>query len=128
MLSSVLSLYVRYEFSFMDVQKEFWEAVLEAYLINVVITLIIFYIFRLYNSVWRYASDTELVNIIIAVVICAAMAAGDLLDPEYPCAQKLSLLLCFFHDDVYRRSQIQLPDHEDAAEQKIKPHWGKITD
>ena len=57
----------------MDVQKEFWEAVLEAYLINVVITLIIFYIFRLYNSVWRYASDTELVNIIIAVVICAAM-------------------------------------------------------
>lgn len=73
MLSSVLSLYVRYEFSFMDVQKEFWEAVLEAYLINVVITLIIFYIFRLYNSVWRYASDTELVNIIIAVVICAAM-------------------------------------------------------
>ena len=73
MLSSVLSLYVRYEFSFMDVQKEVWEAVLEAYLINVVITLIIFYIFRLYNSVWRYASDTELVNIIIAVVICAAM-------------------------------------------------------
>ena len=73
MLSSVLSLYVRYEFSFMDVQKEFWEAILEAYLINVVITLIIFYIFRLYNSVWRYASDTELVNIIIAVVICAAM-------------------------------------------------------
>mgnify|MGYP001057731246 FL=1 len=73
MISSVLSLYVRYEFSFMDVQKEFWEAILEAYLINVVITLIIFYIFRLYNSVWRYASDTELVNIIIAVVICAAM-------------------------------------------------------
>lgn len=73
LLSSVLSLYVRYELKFMDVPREFWEAVLEAYFPNVLITLIIFYIFRLYNSVWRYASDTELVNIIIAVVICAIM-------------------------------------------------------
>ena len=46
LLSSVLSLYVRYEFKFMDVKREFWEAVLEAYFPNVVITLIIFYIFR----------------------------------------------------------------------------------
>lgn len=73
LLSSVLSLYVRYEFKFMDVKREFWEAILEAYFPNVVITLIIFYIFRLYNSVWRYASDTELVNTILAVVICAAI-------------------------------------------------------
>lgn len=73
LLSSVLSLYVRYELRFMDVPREFWEAVLTAYFPNVLITLIIFYIFRLYNSVWRYASDTELVNIMIAVVICAVM-------------------------------------------------------
>ncbi len=73
LLSSMLSLYVRYEFQFMDVPREFWVAVLEAYFPNVLITLIIFNIFRLYNSVWRYASDTELVNIMIAVVICSAM-------------------------------------------------------
>lgn len=73
LLASVLSLYVRYELKFMDVPREFWEAALEAYFINVLITLIIFYIFRLYNSVWRYASDTELVNIMIAVVLCACM-------------------------------------------------------
>ena len=73
LLSSVLSLYVRYELKFMNVPREFWEAVLEAYFPNVLITLIIFYIFRLYNSVWRYASDTELINIMIAVVICSIM-------------------------------------------------------
>ena len=73
LLASVLSLYVRYELRFMDVPREFWEAVLKAYFPNVLITLIIFYIFRLYNSVWRYASDTELVNIMIAVVLCSAM-------------------------------------------------------
>ncbi len=73
LLASVLSLYVRYEFRFMDVPRAFWEAVLEAYFPNLLITAIVYSIFRLYNSVWRYASDTEMVNILIAVVICAAM-------------------------------------------------------
>ncbi len=71
--ASALSLYVRYDFKFMDVPREFWEAILEAYLPNLVIVFIVFNIFRLYNSVWRYASDTELVNNAIAVVICAIM-------------------------------------------------------
>lgn len=72
-VSSVLSLYVRYDFSFRDIDPVFWKAIQDAYIINIFVTLIIFYIFRLYNSVWRYASDTELVNVVIAVVICAAM-------------------------------------------------------
>lgn len=73
LLASVLSLYFRYDFKFMDVPREFWEAILEAYLPNLVILFIVFNIFRLYNSVWRYASDTELVNNVIAVIICAIM-------------------------------------------------------
>lgn len=73
LMASVLSLYVRYDFKFMDVPRAFWEAVLEIYLFNIVITIAVFYIFRLYNSVWRYASDTELVNNGIAVILCAVM-------------------------------------------------------
>lgn len=73
LVSSVLSLYVRYDFQFMEIPREFWDAVLGNYFYNVVITLIVFNIFRLYNSVWRYASDTELVNNAIAVVLCAVM-------------------------------------------------------
>ena len=72
-MASILSLYVRYDFQFMDVPREFWEAVLKAYIPNVLIVFIVFTIFRLYNSVWRYASDTELVNNAIAVIICAVM-------------------------------------------------------
>lgn len=71
LLSSVLSLYVRYEFRFMDVPREFWENALAAYLYNVVILLVVFNIFKLYKSVWRYASDRELVNIAVAVFLCA---------------------------------------------------------
>lgn len=73
LMASFLSLYVRYDFRFMDVPREFWEAALEAYIPNVIIVFVVFNIFRLYNSVWRYASDTELVNNAIAVVICSAM-------------------------------------------------------
>ena len=73
LLASVLSLYVRYEFRFMDVPREFWENVLAAYLYNVIILLVIFNIFKLYKSVWRYASDRELVNIAVAVFLCALM-------------------------------------------------------
>ncbi len=73
MASSALSLYVRYEFSFRDIDPVFWKAIQDAYIINIFVTLIVFYIFRLYNSVWRYASDTEMVNVIIAVTICAVM-------------------------------------------------------
>ena len=73
LIASFLSLYVRYEFQIMEVPAHFWEGILKAYLPNVVITLIVFHIFHLYNSVWRYASDTEVVNAILAVVICAVM-------------------------------------------------------
>lgn len=73
LLASVLSLYVRYDFKFMDVPRYFWEAALECYVPNVLVVLIVFNIFRLYKSVWRYASDTELVNNVIAVFLCAFM-------------------------------------------------------
>ena len=73
LVASVLSLYVRYDFKFMDVPREFWVAVLDAYWYNAVFVAVVFAIFKLYNSVWRYASDTELVNNAIAVVICSIM-------------------------------------------------------
>jgi len=73
LVASVLSLYVRYDFKFMDVPREFWDAIMHMYIFNLIATIAVFYIFRLYNSVWRYASDTELVNNGIAVIVCAAM-------------------------------------------------------
>ena len=73
LLASALSLYVRYDLKFMDVPRESWIAILEAYPCNVIILLAIFNIFRLYKSVWRYASDTELVNNAVAVFLCAVL-------------------------------------------------------
>ncbi len=71
LLASVLSLYVRYDFKFMDVPREFWEAMLAVYPCNVIVLLLVFNFLKLYKSVWRYASATELLNNAIAVFLCA---------------------------------------------------------
>ncbi len=99
LLASVLSLYVRYDFKFMDVPRESWNTILTSYLYNVFIVLMVFNIFRLYNSVWRYASDKELINNAVAVFICAVMqpllllALGRRLPVSYPFFYGLFLLI-----------------------------------
>ena len=60
---SFLSLLVRYDFYFTDIPTRFFEAAHSIYVINMLATLVIFWMWRLYKSVWRYASATELINI-----------------------------------------------------------------
>lgn len=38
--------------------------------VNILITVSIFYFFKLYSCVWKYASDVEFLNVILSVVIC----------------------------------------------------------
>ncbi len=73
LLASVLSLYVRYDFRFMEIPQDFWYGAIDMFLPNVLILLLFFTIFRLYNSVWRYASDAEMINNGIAVILCTLM-------------------------------------------------------
>ncbi len=72
-LASILSLYIRYEFSFADINRTFINAVLDVYLANAFLTLAVFASFRLYNSIWKYASDMELINAALATAICSAL-------------------------------------------------------
>ena len=45
-------------------------------LINIVITLIIFYLFKLYQSLWAFAGPTEAQNIVAACFLCAVLNYG----------------------------------------------------
>ena len=71
-LCTVFAIYVRYDFSFTDIPDYFWKSTLIFIPVNLVLTLISFAAWNLYKSVWRYASATELVNIICAVM-CATI-------------------------------------------------------
>lgn len=70
-LASFMALFVRFDFSFMEIPVIYLENILKYSIINTIITIIIFIVARLYKSVWRYASINELAKIIVAG-ICAA--------------------------------------------------------
>ena len=68
LICTVFAIYVRYDFSFKDLPDYFLKSTIWFIPINLVLTMVSFVIWNLYTSVWRYASATELINIIGAVV------------------------------------------------------------
>ena len=63
------ALWMRFDFSFRNIEPAFWESVRSYMWINVVCTLLINAFCRLYTSLWRFASLEELKNALIAIVL-----------------------------------------------------------
>ena len=68
-LASYLALVIRYELDVDAIPVHFMHPVERFMPFNVLITLAIFYCFRLYSSLWAFAGETELQNIIISCVL-----------------------------------------------------------
>ncbi len=62
--STYFGLLARFDFSMGEIPPAYLNTALDALLPNVIITLIIFYFFRLYTSLWTYAGSTELMYMI----------------------------------------------------------------
>ncbi len=77
--SNFLSLLLRYEFQLDDIPEYFMNAVWRHLPISILITLAIFYIFRLYHSLWAYAGVNEMQNILVASFSSAALQGVTLL-------------------------------------------------
>lgn len=71
-IASALGLLLRFDFQISRIDTGYLLAVKEYFLFNVIITIIIFILLRLYNSLWQYASTSELENIIVACLLSAA--------------------------------------------------------
>ncbi len=72
-VASFAALYIRFDFKFSSIDKVFllnWEYTI---VWNILTTLLIYCAWKLYKSVWRYASATELLNIIFATTTTAAV-------------------------------------------------------
>lgn len=69
--SAFLPLLLRFDFRLSAIPVEFSEAVMVYMPINTVITLVVFFIFRLYHSLWRYASVEEMTNVMYACTLAA---------------------------------------------------------
>ncbi|HIT67741.1 MAG TPA: polysaccharide biosynthesis protein [Candidatus Merdisoma merdipullorum] len=63
-LSGFLSLYIRYDFRFSNMDMRYVDYEIWYLPVNLAVTLLLFVLFKLYRSVWRFASSTELLNVI----------------------------------------------------------------
>ncbi|HEX3075444.1 MAG TPA: polysaccharide biosynthesis protein, partial [Lachnospiraceae bacterium] len=72
-LSSYGGLLVRFDLVFERILPAYRTSVNRYVLINVLLTVTIFYLFRLYHSLWSYASAVELQNIFGASVLSSAL-------------------------------------------------------
>lgn len=68
-LASYLAILARYEFHVDTIPKYFMHPIEMFLPVNIVLTLIIFYIFRLYSSLWAFAGETELQNIVLSCLL-----------------------------------------------------------
>lgn len=72
-MASGVAILIRFDFNIIKVNPEFLNHIWAYLPINIVSTLIIFYLFRLYHSLWIFAGVTELENIISSCVIASIL-------------------------------------------------------
>ncbi|NBJ91278.1 polysaccharide biosynthesis protein [Parablautia muri] len=76
-LASYLALLMRYNFNMSEIPEHFLNPVSRFLPVNIIITLFVLYLFRMYSSLWAFAGETELQNLVMAsVVSSAAQAVG----------------------------------------------------
>lgn len=67
--ASGFALLLRYDFNYSAIEMRFINNAWKYLPYNIIITLVIFYIFKLYHSLWAYAGGTEMQNVIIACML-----------------------------------------------------------
>lgn len=72
-MASFLSIYIRYDFKFVDIDQTFIESIVEYAPINTISVLVIFCVFKLYSSIWKYASVDEMIKIGLSSIVVALL-------------------------------------------------------
>ena len=68
-LASYMAILWRYDFHLDEIPRHFTQPIERFLLLNILMTLVIFYLMRLYSSLWAFAGETELQNIVVACVL-----------------------------------------------------------
>ena len=73
LLAEYLALLIRYEFHPEKIKPVYITSLMHYSIFNVIITLLVFSLFALYESLWRYASVTELLNLTMACLVSSGL-------------------------------------------------------
>lgn len=69
--SSLLGLLLRFDLNPFKIDSKYLDSIWSYLPINIVITLVIYYLFKLYHSIWRFAGIIEMQNVMSATVVSA---------------------------------------------------------
>ncbi|MGN0402299.1 MAG: polysaccharide biosynthesis protein [Acetatifactor sp.] len=72
LVASFTALFIRFEFSFKEIDTVYLRHYEKVIIPSILFTLLFYFIWKLYKSVWRYASANELINIFFATSCSAA--------------------------------------------------------
>jgi len=71
--ASIAALLLRFNLTFDSIQGDYLENMLSYLPFQMVVSIAVFFLFRLYSSIWVFASLNELENVVIASVISSAL-------------------------------------------------------
>ena len=74
-VASYLALLIRYDMHVYLIPDYFLEPIKKFLPLNIVITMVLFYIFRLYSSLWAFAGEAELQNLVMASFLSGVCSA-----------------------------------------------------
>lgn len=69
--ASYLALLMRYNFDMSEIPDYFIDPINRFLPVNILLTLLILYLFKMYHSLWAFAGETELQNLVISSVLSA---------------------------------------------------------
>ncbi len=82
-LSSFLALYIRYDFKLIDIDTKFLYSIRHYAALNTAVVIVVFFFFRLYSSIWKFASVDEMINIIFSCAICFLLEIIEMIFTNY---------------------------------------------
>ena len=96
-LAEALSIWTRFDFSLKNEEgMPYLETAMHYLWINIVITLIVFVIMHLYNSLWQYASVQELLNVVIACLLSSTLQSMGMHMLQWSMPRSYYILYFFF--------------------------------
>jgi len=76
-LSSFLSLWLRFEFAYKDLANtDFLWNVIKMFPLTIPIALVVYLLFGLYRSLWRFASEREMMHVVFACMVASSVQTG----------------------------------------------------
>lgn len=76
LLSGFLALWIKFDFRLEEIDVRFEETVWQYLPYNILVTLLLFWVFRLYHSLWSYAGIVELEGIFAACFLSGVVQLG----------------------------------------------------